>query len=168
MAGAAVAGRPAKLSLVRCGLAGLEKGQTDVTSGEAIMRIEQARGLAELLEAAYSAFEDVLAQVREHQDPASGYFIPMVMAAASAANGRDYLGMAPSLPASAPREAAGPRPMLLPDDQAARQIAAACQLLAGKLAAATSSALAPGDARACTGAARCAREITSLMDGRPA
>jgi len=62
-------------------------------------RLARASGLPELLDAAYDAFEDMLTVVRQHDQPDGEWFIPMVVAAASAANGRDAVGWAPSLPA---------------------------------------------------------------------
>src|SRR5215813_3839609 len=61
-------------------------------------RVEQADDLAAMLNAAHSAFEDMLSVIRALEDPGHGMFIPLVMAAASAADGRDAIAFAPSLP----------------------------------------------------------------------
>ena len=51
-----------------------------------------------VLDAAHDAFEDMLSVIRAFEDPEDGMFIPLVMAAASAADGRDAIAFAPSLP----------------------------------------------------------------------
>src|SRR5262245_56838255 len=61
-------------------------------------RVEQADSLAALLDAAHDAFEDMLSVIRVHEDPEDGMFIPLVMVAASVADGRDAIAFAPSLP----------------------------------------------------------------------
>src|SRR5215468_6064950 len=71
-------------------------------------RLQEADGLAAVLDAAYGAFEGMLSVIYPVQDPANGLFATFVMAAASAANGRNALALAPSLPghplAAAPAE----------------------------------------------------------------
>ena len=61
-------------------------------------RMQQASDLAAVLDAAYEAFEAMLSVLHPAQDPASDLFTALVMAAASAANGRNALALAPSLP----------------------------------------------------------------------
>src|SRR5215831_15707812 len=73
--------------------------RTDMTRiAMARNRVEQADGLAAMLDSAHDAFEDMLSVIRAHEDPADGMFVPLVMAAASAADGRDAIVFAPSLP----------------------------------------------------------------------
>ena len=55
-------------------------------------------GLPALLDTAYAAFELLLSAIEEHQDPANGMFARFVFAATQAANGRDAILFAPSLP----------------------------------------------------------------------
>src|ERR1039457_5553747 len=55
-------------------------------------RLEQAAGLAAVLDAAYDAFESMRLAFRVHEDPASGLFAAFVMAAASAADGPVAVG----------------------------------------------------------------------------
>jgi hypothetical protein len=54
-------------------------------------RMQQASDLAAVLDTAYEAFEAMLAVIHPVQDPASDLFTALVMAAASAANGRNAL-----------------------------------------------------------------------------
>jgi hypothetical protein len=66
------------------------------------MRLAQAADLADVLDAAYDAFDDMLAVLRCHQEDEECAFPAFVLAAGAAANGRDSIGGAPSLlPASA-------------------------------------------------------------------
>ena len=66
-------------------------------------RLEHATGLPAILDAAYDAFEDMLPAIEAQQDPGSFAFTAFVMSGASAANGRDAIAAAPSLPAAAAR-----------------------------------------------------------------
>ena len=61
-------------------------------------RLEQASGLDGVLDATYEAFEAMLSVTTAHEDPGSGLFAAFVMAAASAADGRDAVASATSLP----------------------------------------------------------------------
>ena len=132
-------------------------------------RIIQTVDLAELLDAAYVAFDHILGLLNAHQDPGSGFFVPMVYAAASSANGRDYIGSAPSLPPSPsrPRVPTDCRTSFPRDQSAAAWIAEVCAALASRLTAAAAFTAEAADRRACAGAARCAREIVGLMNGPP-
>jgi predicted RNase H-like HicB family nuclease len=60
--------------------------------------VARAENLPEVLDAAYEAFEAMLAVIRQHDDPSNPLFVPMVLAAGSTANGRDNVLFAPSLP----------------------------------------------------------------------
>jgi len=75
-------------------------------------RLEQASDLSAVLHAAYEAFEAMRLAFRAHEDPATGLFAPFVMAAAAAADGRDAVAFAPSLPSGqshgAPAAGEGP------------------------------------------------------------
>ena len=106
-------------------------------------RLERATALTAVLDAAYDAFEQMLLAIRAHENPASGLFAAFVMAAASAADGRDAVAFAPSLP---------PRPGTQPPggyngerteesaEAIAECIAALSRLLAARLAQAGASA----------------------------
>ena len=61
-------------------------------------RVRLAAGLAAILDAAYEAFEDMLQSLRAHEEPGSSLFLAVMLAAASAADGRDAIMFAPSLP----------------------------------------------------------------------
>ena len=129
--------------------------------------LEQAEGLTATLDAAHDAFEDMLAVIRAHEDPDDGLFIPLVMAAASAADGRNALAFAPSLPPNRLHPpAAGEEPSGAgPAREIARQLAVLGEMLATKLTKAAQSAQDPADRAACTDAVRSARDIHALLTG---
>jgi hypothetical protein len=133
-------------------------------------RLEQASDLAAVLDAAYEAFEGMVSVIHRVQDPASGLFAAFVMAAASAANGRNALALAPSLPghplATVP---AGQQSWSgEPPERVAEVVAELSHLAADRLAQASASASDSGDRAACRHAAECARDICGLLSsGRP-
>lgn len=131
-------------------------------------QLEHAVGLTAVMDAAYDAFEDLLAVIREHEDRANGLFATFMFAAASAANGRDAILFAPSLPPS--RHANRPAPEGAAPDRAVEDAADAAaglgRLLAGRLLEAGQAASDPGDRAACLTAAQCAGEISGLLRGR--
>ena len=131
-------------------------------------RLEQAAGLAAVLDAAYDAFESMRLAFRVHEDPASSLFAAFVMAAASAADGRDAVAFAPSMPPRRRYGAAGTGPGPPGGDSSERfadEAARLSQLLGAWLARAAGSASDPGDRGACERAARCACEICDLLGG---
>jgi len=131
-----------------------------------VKRVQVAAGLPEVLESAWCAFECVLAEAEAHEDPATPLFPAFVLAATTAANGRDAVLLAPSLPwppratppgggqVGAPGESAG---------AAARALASLCHALTCRLEAAAGSAARPGDRDACRYAAGRARAICDLL-----
>jgi hypothetical protein len=131
-------------------------------------RLEQAAGLAAVLDAAYDAFESMRLAFRVHEDPASGLFGAFVMAAAAAADGRDAAAFAPSLPSRGRHGAAGNGEGSPAGDRAERITADAVslsRLLVACLTRAAGSASDAGDRGACEQAARCAGEICDLLGG---
>src|ERR1035441_1469728 len=120
-------------------------------------RLERAAGLAAVLDAAYDAFESMRLAFRVHEDPASGLFGAFVMAAASAADGRDAAAFAPSLPPRWRHGAAGSEEAV-PGGERAERIAADAaslsRLLVACLTRAARSASDAGDRGACEQAAR--------------
>jgi hypothetical protein len=126
--------------------------------------LHQVNGLAAILDAAYDAFERMLPVLRAHEDPGDPMFGAVMLAAASAADGRDAVLSAPSLPphrlhranAEERHDAVG---------AAADLLASLSELLADRLDDAASTATDPGDQAACQAAARWARDIHSLLTG---
>jgi hypothetical protein len=130
-------------------------------------RLQEASDLKAVLAAAHDAFEFLLTVIRDHEDRADGMFAAFVMSAASAADGRDAVAAAPSLPPPRPgaRAGAGAEPLAGAAADAAAGLADLSQLLATRLAQAASAGPDPGDGAACTQAARCAADIYELLTG---
>ena len=128
-------------------------------------RLQEADGLAAVLDAAYEAFEGMLSVIHPVQDPASSLFAAFVMAAASAADGRNAVALAPSLPR---------HPLLAvpaeqqpwsgePPERVAEMVAGLSHLVAERLTQAAASVPDTGDQAACLHAAQSAREICGLL-----
>jgi len=126
-----------------------------------------AGSLPELLDAAYEAFEAMLTVIRQHDNPDTEMFVPMVFAGASAGSGRDSIIFAPSLPQRRLHPDTtgedGLRPMAR--RAAADLMSHLCDVLASRLTEAAAPADGLGDRQACLDAARAAREIQALMGG---
>jgi hypothetical protein len=126
-------------------------------------RLKGADGIEAVLDAAHDAFEALLSIIRAREDPADGLFIPLVMAAASAAEGRNAIVFAPSLP---PRQL---HPAAAADGSGGAALTGGLAALSGLLAARLTDAArdAPNrsDQVACRAAARCARDIHTLLAG---
>ena len=132
-------------------------------------RLDHAAGLPALLDAAYDAFEAILAVLRHHEERAGNAFPAFVLAAGAAASGRDWIAGAPSLPPAAtpPQPAAAGDDLLTGHDwvHVAIEIAGISQALAGRLAAAGAEARDPEDRAACEQAAGYAARIRALLAG---
>lgn len=129
-------------------------------------RVEQAAGIAAVLDASYTAFLLLLPIIERQQDPASPWFVPFVMAGSSAAGGRLALLDAPSLPAPAPGSDV-PAPGHLPADATAAAVISLGQALVVRLDSAAVAAEHAGDREACGRAARHARDLCASLGGAP-
>ena len=127
-------------------------------------RLDRASDLAAILDAAYDTFETMLSVLRAHEDPGDPMFGAVIMAAASAADGRDAVLFAPSLPPQ-PLQAADAGERHDAVGAAADLLASLSELLAGRLDDAERIAPDPGDQAACQAAARWARDIHALLIG---
>jgi hypothetical protein len=128
-------------------------------------RLRQVGNVPSALDAACDAFEDILTVIGSYEQTAANTetAIVFLLVATQAANGRDALLFAPSLP----RRSLYPRPALgQPERGSASDITAAVaglsRLLASRLAC-TAAAVAGADQTACRDAARCARKIHGLL-----
>ena len=61
-------------------------------------RLRKAKSTAEILDATYGAFTDMLGIIRRYEDGGGPFYAALVFAAAAAANGRDAMLFAPSMP----------------------------------------------------------------------
>jgi hypothetical protein len=134
------------------------------------VHLEQATGLAAVLDAAYDAFEQMLPALEEQQDRGGATFAAFVMSGTAAANGRNALAAAPSLPPAASGDlaagTAGPSSGRAAQDAAAT-LAQLSQLLSGRLTDASDLSADVGDKLACARAARHAASICSLLGRTP-
>ncbi len=126
-------------------------------------RLTAAGDLLDVLSAAYDAFECLLIAFQASDDPADSTFVPFVMSAALAADGRDAMGFAPSLPPGG----MGERLAAMADGRqaSARELAALCRELVTSLESVAKTASNPDDGEACRDAIRCARRIHVLLTG---
>jgi hypothetical protein len=128
-------------------------------------RMQQASDLVAVLDAAYEAFEAMLSAIDPMLNPASGLFAALVMAAASAANGRNAVALAPSLPGhSLPGVPAGQGPSSEERPERLTEVVAGLShLVAGRLAHAAVYAPDTRDRVACAQATRSAQDICGLL-----
>jgi hypothetical protein len=134
------------------------------------VRLERATRLPAVLDAAYDAFEQLLWALEEQEDHGGGAFAAFVMSATAAANGRDALAAAPSLPLSGSGDLATAvawSSSSLTVDAAAAVLAQLSQLLSGRLADASNQPGNVSDKLACAQAARHAASICSLLGQTP-
>ena len=131
--------------------------------------VQQATELPAVLDASYAAFDAILSVLHPAQDPASDLFTAFVLAAASAANGRNAVALAPSLPRYPLHTAAAqeqPGPGVRPE-RVAGIVAGLSHLVAERLTQAAACAPDPADRDACSHAAQSARYIRGFLTGTP-
>jgi hypothetical protein len=128
--------------------------------------LESADDLLGLLDAAWTAFEAIFSLSAAYAETDAGFFAALVYAMPAAADGRDAIITAPSLPPRpAGHEPDGTWHLLHGDSaaEAAAAIAALSAVLAARLTAAAGSASDREDRAACLIGARHAREIHDLL-----
>lgn len=127
-------------------------------------RLRKARSTAEILDATYGVFTDMLGIIRRYEDGGGPFYAALVVAAAAAANGRDAMLFAPSMPlrplhdridtvVSGGHEAVG------------AEIALLSEAVIGRLTETAAVVSSDGDRVACRDGAWCAREIHALVTG---
>jgi hypothetical protein len=130
-------------------------------------RFGQARGLAPVLDAACNAFEEILAVIGDYEDASDALVVPLLLAATQAANGRDAVLFAPSLPARRlhQMERVGEEPARGSAQDITAAVAGLCQLLASRLAHTAGTVADVADRAACQDAARHAQAVHALLTG---
>ena len=131
-------------------------------------RFRQAHGLPAVLDAAYDAFEAILTVIGDYEDATStGGEIAFLLVATQAANGRDAVLFAPSLPPRAlhPWAAAGKPNERESVSDITSSVAGVSELLATGLARTATTITNGADRAACRDAATCAARITDLLAG---
>jgi hypothetical protein len=131
-------------------------------------RFRQAHGLPAVLDAACDAFEAILTVIGDYEGTTStGTAITFLLVATQAANGRDAVLFAPSLPPRAlhPMAAAdepdGPESMSVIKSS----VAGVSELLATVLARTATTITDGADLAACRDGATCAARISDLLAG---
>ena len=112
----------------------------------------------------------MLAVITRQQDHGGGAFAAFVMSGTAAANGRDALAAAPSLPpvsSGGPADTAGQPAPDLPVQDAAAVLANLSQLLSHRLTDASDHTAGLADRVACIQAAGHAAYLCSLLGGTP-
>jgi len=130
--------------------------------------IRAAADLPEVLESAWRAFECMLAEAESHEDPATPLFPAFVLAATAAANGRDAVLLAPSLPWPPRDTPVGGGQVDGSGEsvqEAARALTSLSQALISRLETAAGLATRSGDRDACRYAVGRARAICDLLAG---
>lgn len=128
-------------------------------------RFRAAHGLPATLDAACDAFEQILTVIAGYEEATStGMALTFLFAATQAANGRDAMLFAPSLP---PVALHAPAPAGEQREQSAHDIkspiAGLAELLARGLGHTATTAAAGADRAACHDAAACATRIHYLL-----
>jgi hypothetical protein len=127
-------------------------------------RLEQAGGLAEVLDACYEAFAETLSVIRRYQESGGPFYAAFVMTSAAAADGRDALAAASSLPPANYHKTEPVADATSPSDAAAC-LAALSQLVGARLRDVVLNAHAARDRQACEDGARYADEVHALTTG---
>ena len=139
------------------------ESSTMTSPSSARRQLIAASGLLAGLKAAYDAFECLLTAFEDDDDPACSTFAAFVMSAALAADGRDAIAFAPSLPPAAlDIEIA---PAADEEEASANELADLCRDLVTNLQSVAETASNPDDEALCRDAVRCAREIHRLLTG---
>ena len=132
------------------------------------MRLSAAESLPHTLAASWDTFELVLAVADAYADEAPDMFAAFMFAAAAAAEGRDTVGFAPSMPDSPgePTPRAGTSRHNV--GEIADELAGLMTAIGHRLETAASRAHNPSDRQACEQGARQAIRIRSLLTpGQP-
>jgi hypothetical protein len=127
-------------------------------------------GCPAVIDAAYDAFEQMLAVITCQQRRGGRAFAAFVMSGTAAANGRDALAAAPSLPPVSSGDLASiacESTLDLPMEDAAAVLANLSQLLSRRLTDASDHTADIADRVACVQAAGHAAYVCSLLGGTP-
>jgi len=91
-------GGPAGREGWQCACAGFDQEDEHEATHRSRGTVRQARDLASVLDAACDALEEILSVIGEYEDASDALGVPFLLAATPAANGRDAVLIAPSLP----------------------------------------------------------------------
>jgi hypothetical protein len=128
-------------------------------------RLEDARDLAEILTAAYDAFDEMLSAFDRYENGPGPFYAALIMAGPAAADGRNTIGMAPSLPPPERDRPRPPEPVNEPPAQEVADAVAGLAALAARKLRAAAAATSDADRSACLQAAQYADEVRGFMTG---
>lgn len=133
-------------------------------TGDVLARLDAAAGDGDLLAAAWDSFDYVLIVAGAAADPGSAPFPALQLAAVAAAAGRDAVGHAPSMPATAALPGPDPPdPARLAGMMMAAELAELAAALHGRLSQAAALAAQAADRAALGQAAAEALAICDLL-----
>jgi len=125
-------------------------------------RLRQARGLPVVLDTACDAFEAILAFIGAREDTTGEPVAPLLLAATQAANGRDALLFAPSLPPHS-RHPEKPGQQRGSAGDLSTEVTGLSRLLTAQLTHTAATVPDGADRAACQDAARYAAQIRDLL-----
>ena len=122
-------------------------------------KLARAEGLADEFAAGWEAFQFIVMVADHYSGLTSGQFAMWMFAIPPACEGRDYLGLAPSMRRDPAAYVEIPDLRTVGEDDAADGLAAIAASLAKRLRELADTAPGPADARACAKAAETAAEL---------
>ena len=131
------------------------------------LRLASARDLPGLLAATWDAFDFLQTAARGCADPGSGTYAGFMFASASAAEAREAVGFAPSMPAGAPVPGGGDESLTDDIPVTPGMLAELAGMLSSRLNEAVRQATDPDDKNALARAAAGAEQIRGLLGGDP-
>ena len=138
--------------------------QPPVMEGDVMPDLDPDTSLPQVLGGAFDAFEEIRQLARSCEDRSPDLFAAFMSAAVAAANGRDAVLTAATIPAPGPGAAGPARPAPGADvREVADSIAASAAVLAARLDHAAGLAVTSQDRRACHDGAAAARQIHQLL-----
>jgi hypothetical protein len=127
-------------------------------------RLQKAGSTAEILDATYGAFTDMLGMIRRYEEGGGAFYAALVFGAAAAANGRDAMLFAPSMP-SRPLRKQIDTIVSSGSEGVAAELALLSEIVIRRLTEVAANVVVEGDRRACRDGVWFAREIHALVTG---
>jgi hypothetical protein len=131
--------------------------------GEIEDRLTRAAGLGEEFAAGWEAFQFIVMAADYYCEHTSAWFAKWMSVIPPACEGRDYIGLAPSLRRQPASSVEIPDLQAISEDDAAAGLASIAKTLRKRLEEMSAAAPGAADARGCTHAAGAAAEIYDLL-----
>ena len=126
-------------------------------------KLTRAEGLGDEFAASWEAFQFIVMVADHYSQHTSAWFAKWMSAIAPACEGRDYIGLAPSLRREPTLSVEIPGLQTISEDDAATGLASIAKTLRKRLEEMSAAAPDAVDVRACTHAAGAAAEISGLL-----